>query len=134
MNILLITHTYPDINKSWRGSFVKEQARALSLNHNVVVVFFKVDYQHFAPFARSTFSKCIAGNLTEFTISIKKSFPVFNQLNYLCKTYKFICDEVLCDFKPHVIHSHLTYPGGFLGTIIQMRKKIPNIIFKLRST
>lgn len=34
MNILLLTHSYPDKNQKWRGVFVKEQVKALSLEHN----------------------------------------------------------------------------------------------------
>ena len=125
MNILLLTHSYPDINNSWRGSFIKEQAHALSLNHTVTVVFFKIDYEHFAPFAHYSFIKTNTGNLTEYTLTIRRSFPIINQVNYLLKTWRFIKKEILSDKKPDLIHSHLSYPAGFLGTLIQKRKKIP---------
>ncbi len=128
MNILLLTHSYPDTNNSWRGTFVKEQARALSLNHNIIVVFFKIDYEHFASCAKYNFLKTKKGNLTEYTLTIKRTFPIINQINYLVKTYRFINDEILSFFKPDLIHSHLSYPAGFLGTIIKMRKNIPNIV------
>lgn len=128
MNILFLTHSYPDINNTWRGSFIKEQARALSLNHNVTVVFFKTDYNQFAPFAHYTFLKTHTGNLTEYTVTIKRSFPVINQVIYLLKTWQFIKNEILRYEKPDLIHSHLSYPAGFLGTIIQKRNKIPNFV------
>jgi glycosyltransferase involved in cell wall biosynthesis len=128
MNILLLTHSYPDKASSWRGTFVREQARAVSLNNNVAVVYFKVDNEHFAPFAKYVFSKTQFGNLTEYTVIVKRSFPVINQVNYLLKTYRFIRKEILPDFKPDLIHSHLSYPAGFIGTIIQKRKNIPNIV------
>jgi L-malate glycosyltransferase len=128
MNILILTHSYPDKYNSWRGSFVREQAKALSLTHNIIVVFFRIDYEHFAPFAKYSSSKVVTGNLTEYTLTVKKSFPVFNQLNYLIEAYRFISNEILDYFAPDVIHSHKSYPGGFLGTILQKRKKIPNII------
>ena len=95
MNILLLTHSYPDINNSWRGSFIKEQAKALSVNHIVTVVFFIIDYTHFAPFAPYEFLKSSSGNLTEYTVTIKRSFPVINQVNYLLKTYHFLKNETI---------------------------------------
>jgi len=128
MTILLLTHSYPDRENSWRGSFIKDQAAALSINNTVIVVYFKIDYEHFAPFSKYEFLKTKAGNLTEYTVIIRRSFPVINQINYLLKTYKFIKNEIVQNNKPDLIHSHLSYPAGFLGTIVQKRIKIPNLI------
>lgn len=128
MTILLLTHSYPELNNTWRGSFIKDQAAALSINNTVIVVYFKIDYEHFAPFARYRFIKTKTDNLTEYTVIVKRSLPVINQANYLAKTYRFINDEILNSFKPDLIHSHLLYPAGFLGTLIQKRKNIPVII------
>jgi len=44
MNILVLTHSYPEVNLRWRGIFVQEQVKALSIKHTVVVVYFKIDY------------------------------------------------------------------------------------------
>lgn len=128
MKILLLTHSYPDTNIRWRGTFVQEQVRALGEEHSVIVVYFKVNYSHFAPFAKYSFNKTINGNITEFVVTISKSFPVITQLKYLSNTYRFINNEILKNGKPDIIHSHLVYPAGFLGTIIQKRKKIPNVL------
>jgi L-malate glycosyltransferase len=128
MNILLITHTYPDKSNSWRGSFVKEQVKSLCSCHNVTVVYFKNEGSAPVNEKGSDFSKSVTGNLTEYTFTVRRSFPVFNQLNYLRKTYKFILREVLPGFKPEIIHSHLLYPGGFLGTILQQKIKVPVVI------
>ena len=57
MTILLLTHSYPDRENSWRGSFIKDQAAALSINNTVIVVYFKIDYKHFAPFSKYEFLK-----------------------------------------------------------------------------
>jgi glycosyltransferase involved in cell wall biosynthesis len=128
MNILLLSHTYPDKNNSWRGSFVRDQASVLSKNNTVKVVYFKIDYEHFDPFAHPEVSESTNGNLTEYTLTIKRSFPVFNQINYLFRTYRFIRKSILSYFLPDIIHSHLTYPAGLLGTLLQKRKKIPGVI------
>jgi glycosyltransferase involved in cell wall biosynthesis len=128
MNILILTHSYPDANYNWQGIFIKEQAEAISLNHDVTVVYFKVDYSHFSPFAKYHFSKRLTGNLTEYEVTIKKSFPVISQIKYLYNTYRFLENEIFSNKEINIIHSHLSYPAGFLGTLIQKKKKIPNII------
>lgn len=128
MNILLLTHSYPDINHKWRGVFIQEQVKALSIKHDIIVVYFKVDYSHFAPFSKYSFLKKQNGSVTEYEVTINKSFPIINQLKYLSNTYRFINNEILKQNKIDIIHSHLSYPAGFLGTIIQKRKKIPNIL------
>jgi L-malate glycosyltransferase len=128
MKILLLTHSYPDKTNSWRGSFIKEQANALSLENYVTVVFFKVDNEHFALFEPYRFSKKQEGNLTEYSVTIMRTLPFVNQLNFLFKTYRFIKEEILNHEKPDLIHCHLSYPAGFLGTIIQKRKKIPALV------
>ncbi len=128
MNILILTHSYPDTNHKWRGSFIREQARTLSTGFNITVVYFKMDYSHFAPFSRYSFLKKNEGKITIYEVTVNKSFPVITQLKYLSNTYRFIKDQILSKGKIDIIHSHLSYPAGFLGTIIQIRKKIPNIL------
>jgi glycosyltransferase involved in cell wall biosynthesis len=128
MNILILTHSYPDINHKWHGVFIQEQVRALIKMHNVFVVNFRVNYSHFSPFSRYLSEKTLNGRLTEYEVTINKSFPVINQLKYLSNTYKFINEEILKKTKIDIIHAHFSYPSGFLGTIIQKRKKIPSIL------
>jgi L-malate glycosyltransferase len=128
MNILLLTHSYPDANNSWQGIFIKKQAESIALSHNVIVVYFKVDYSDFSPFAKYSFSKNSEGNLIEYEVTIKRSFPVLTQLKYLSNTYRFIENEILANNQIDIIHSHLSYPAGFLGTLLQRNKKIPNVL------
>ena len=128
MNILILTHSYPDASHKWRGNFIQEQARALSTRHDIIVVYFKVDYSHFAPFSRYSFLKKYDGEITIYEVTVNKSFPVITQLKYLSNTYSFIKKEILSQKKIDLIHSHLSYPAGLLGTIIQKRKKIPGFI------
>ena len=78
MNILLLTHSYPDANNSWQGIFIKKQAEVIALSHKVIVVYFKVDYSDFSPFAKYSFSKNSEENLTEYEVTIKRSFPVIH--------------------------------------------------------
>jgi L-malate glycosyltransferase len=128
MNILLLTHSYPDKSSKWRGVFIQEQVRALSRSNKIIVVYFRTDYSHFSPFGKYSFTKTEEGNTTIYEVVTARSLPVINQLKYLAGTYRFIKKEVLKNRKIDLIHSHLSYPAGFLGTIIQNRNKIPNII------
>jgi glycosyltransferase involved in cell wall biosynthesis len=128
MTILLLTHSYPDEPVAWRGMFIREQAMALSREHEVIVVYFKVDYSHFGPFSKYSFIKRNNGPIVEYTLTTARSFPVITQWKYLADTYRFIEREVFSGKKIDIIHSHLSYPAGFLGTILQRRKKIPNVV------
>ena len=83
MNILILTHSYPDTELKWRGAFIQEQACALSTEHNIIVVHFKVDYSNFAPFSKYGFLKKTDGNIVIYEVTINKSFPVITQLKYL---------------------------------------------------
>lgn len=128
MNVLILTHSYPDNEIRWRGAFIQEQARALSLKHRVFVVFFKTDYSRFAPFSAYSFKKSADDSVTVYELTVARSFPVVNQLKYFWDTYRFINKEILQHEYIDIIHSHLSYPAGFLGTIIQKKKKIPNVL------
>jgi len=128
MNILVITHTYPESINSWRGSFVKEQVKWLSTVHNLTVVYFKNEKAISVDATGYSVSKSVTGNLTEYTLTIRKTLPVVNQFIFLFRTYQFIKNKILTDFKPDLIHSHLLFPGGFIATLLQQRINIPNII------
>ena len=128
MTILLLTHSYPDARIKWRGLFIQDQAIAISDKHEIIVVYFRVDYSRFAPFSKYSFVKRQNGKITEYELTTGKSFPVINQLKYFNDTYRFIRKEILSKKKIDIIHSHLSYPAGFLGTIIQKREEIPCIL------
>src|SRR5665647_2690705 len=105
MNILVLTHSWPDAKQKWRGVFIQEQVKALSIKHNIIVVYFKVDYSHFSPFSGYSFLKKETERVTEYEVTIKRSFPVINQLKYLSNTYRFIKKEILNLKKLDIIHS-----------------------------
>ncbi len=128
MNILILTHSYPDLNNRWRGIFIQEQAKALSQKHDIFLVCFKVDYSHLAPFSGYKFTRRKNQKITEYEVTTGRSFPVINQLKYFRNTYSFIRKEIFANHRIDIIHSHFSYPAGFLGTIIQKLNKIPNII------
>jgi glycosyltransferase involved in cell wall biosynthesis len=128
MNILILTHSYPDEKSSWKGAFIREQARSLSLLHDITVVHFEVDYSRLAPFSRYRFIEKSDGPIKIYKVTTSRSFPVINQLKYLSDTFSFIRNEILNKKQIDIIHSHFAYPAGFLGTMIRRRKKIPDIL------
>jgi len=128
MNILLLTHSYPNRSDALKSIFIREQAQLLSLFFDVTVVLFRVDYSSFMLFPKYSFSKVTAGKLTEYEVTIHKSLPGVTQIIYIFNTYRFLVKEILNKNRPDLIHSHYSYPAGLIGTIIQKRKGIPNIL------
>jgi L-malate glycosyltransferase len=128
MTVLILTHSYPDSRIKWRGLFIRDQALAMSEKHEIIVIYFRVEYTRFSPFSKYSFEKRENGKITEYELTTGKSFPVINQLKYLNETYRFIRKEILGKKKIEIIHSHLSYPAGFLGTIIQKRENIPCVL------
>ena len=55
MKILLLTHSWPDETIKWRGLFIKDQAMAIGISHEIIVVFFRTDYSRLAPFSPYSF-------------------------------------------------------------------------------
>lgn len=128
MTILLLTHSYPEEINTWRGSFIREQAKALSQINRVIVVYFKVDNERFTAFPKSNFRKTENGNLSEYVFTTTRTIPVLNQFNYLIRTLRFLNHEIIASHKIDIIHSHLSYPAGFLGVLLQKSKKIPAVV------
>lgn len=129
MRILILTHSYPEAGREWRGIFIREQAGALAVRHEVTVLFTRVDYSSFAPFGDCSATRIRNGNLEEISLTIKRSFPVVSQLKYLLDTWRFIRKENReSGFSPDIIHSHLSYPAGFFGTFIARRLGIRSLL------
>ena len=129
MNILILTHSYPDAENRWRGIFIQEQVKALSLRHNIILVYFKVDYSKLAPFKKyKALKRKASERITEYELTTARSFPVINQVKYLLDTYRFIKSEILANNKIDLIHSHLTYPAGFLAAMISKKVHLPFVL------
>lgn len=128
MTILLLTHSYPDEVNKWRGSFIRDQAEAISAHHKVIVVYFRSDNSRFSPFAKYTFTRNVNGNIEVYSVVSSRSFPVINQVKYLNDSYRFIRDEIAARENIDIIHSHLSYPAGFLGVFAGKLLKVPVVI------
>ena len=126
MKILFLTPWYPDEKLPNHGIFIQDQATALAANNQVQVISSKVDYTGFGFFSK----KIIVnrnGNLTEKKLTIKRSLPLFNQINYF---YCTISESLkTCkEFNPDVIHSNIGYPGAFWGWCVSLLTKKPWIL------
>lgn len=128
MNILILTHSFPEETNTWRGTFVYDQAAALSKEHNVTVLFFKGDNSKISIAGKPEIKETKYGSVTVICLTIPRFLPVINQVKFLGTAYRFISRSILASQKIDIIHSHFSYPAGFLGVLLQKRKGIPHVI------
>ncbi len=127
MNILVLTSTFPDNTKSWNGIFVKEQVDALSKEHNVCVVKCEVDYNSFKPFFKAKVQEDSNLGYPVYRIIVNKSFPIYNQLNYLVTVY-WKLKRIISKHNPDIIHCHYSYPSGIVALLVKRFYKIPFVV------
>ena len=127
MKVLILTRTFPETENDWGGIFVKEQADALIREHEVIVVKFKNDDTDFKPFFRYKVRVETDFKYRVFIITVSRSFPVYNQFNYILSVY-FALNKILKGNKVDLIHCHYSYPAGVIARLINLKFKIPYII------
>lgn len=127
MKVLILTKTFPETENDWGGIFVKEQADALIREHEVIVVKFKNDETDFKPFFRYKVREETDLKYRFFIIIVSRSFPVYNQFNYILCVY-FALNKILKGGKVDIIHCHYSYPAGVIARLINLKLKIPYII------
>lgn len=127
MNVLILTSTFPDSIDSWNGVFVKEQASALAKEHNIFVVRCRVDYNSFNPFFSAKVEKDLTFGYPVYRITVSKSFPVYNQINYLLTTF-WRLRRIIKEHKTDMIHCHYSYPSGIIAAVINYSYKIPYVV------
>jgi len=112
----MLTPWYPDEANPNAGIFIRDQARALSKENDVAVIAAKVDYSK-SSFLSYKVKKSSTAGVSEYSISICKSLPFYNQINQLlitCRQSWLIAKE----FKPDIIHASIGYPGAIWGWIL----------------
>jgi glycosyltransferase involved in cell wall biosynthesis len=127
MNVLVLTSTFPDNAESWRGIFVKEQVDALQLEHNVCVVQCEVDYNLFEPFFKKKVDYDDTFGYPVYRIRVSKSFPVYNQFNYIISVYRSLL-KIASKHNPDIIHCHYSYPAGVVAMLLNHKKNIPYVV------
>ena len=137
MKILFLTPWYPDAALPNHGIFIKDQALALSKvnsktsdtidgQHEVHVISAKVNYQSFGFFSFTTTTEQ-HGNLTETRLVIKRSLPIFNQLNFFWCLLK-VSGKIASSFKPDLIHSNIGFPGAYWGWRLSKKTDRPWVL------
>jgi glycosyltransferase involved in cell wall biosynthesis len=127
MNVLILTKAFPDRIDDWAGIFVKEQADAIAKGHSVTVVKCKIDYDKFKPFSKAAVITSPDYPYPCKTIVASRSFPVYNQLNFIISAY-YALSKIVEQNKPDIIHCHYAYPSGIIAWLIKRKTGIPFII------
>jgi glycosyltransferase involved in cell wall biosynthesis len=136
MNILILTKTFPSVENSWGGIFVREQAEALSAEHQITVVRFTNNRNKFNPFFDYSVTEERPERYRLFSINVSRSFPVYNQFNYIV-SLRLAMKRIIRETDPDLIHCHYSYPAGVVAMLIKMKRGIPYVITehtRIRST
>lgn len=126
-NILVIASWYPKDKTDFSGIFIKEQIEILSKKFRLVVVNPIVDYKSFNPFGKPKINRSLENGVEVIRIEIKRSFPIYNQWNFLRIVQKVIHEEIINE-KIDLIHAHVSYPGGVIAMMLAKKLRIPYMI------
>ncbi len=126
MRILVVTPWYPNERNPGAGVFIKSQVKALEINHTLSVISAEVDYSKFA-FSSYSIEKKLNQKTSEYRIVVKRSFPIFNQLNYLFLIIRTSL-QIAREFKPEIIHAHVGYPSAFWAWCLSVFLKVPFVV------
>lgn len=125
--ILILTSWYPGTHSDFSGIFIREQALALHEKYDLKVLAIKVDYSTFRPFFSYTKTTNNASGFEETILSVDKSFPVYNQFNFLMTSVQHLTKEYK-QWQPDLIHCHVSYPAGVVGVIVAKKLNIPCVV------
>ncbi len=125
MKVLMLTPWYPDDLSPNAGIFIRDQAKALSKNHEVVVIASRVNYSK-SSFLSYAIKKSLAPGITEYNLTIDKSLPGYNQLNHLFVTC-WQSWNIAKRFNPDIIHASIGYPGAFWGWALSRLLRKPYV-------
>lgn len=126
MKILFLTGWYPHKKNSNHGVFVRDQAVAISKVCEVVVVSARIDYSSFGLSSFAIEENSYAG-VKEISITVKKSLPIFNQINYFLILAR-VTSKIAKSYKPDVVHGNIGYPGAFWSRKVARPLHIPYVI------
>jgi L-malate glycosyltransferase len=127
VRILIITSWYPTAQIPHGGIFVKEQALALSNEHEVTLVACDVDYSTGTSFFQSRLWQSDENRFEEFFLMVGRSIPFYNQLNFLL-TASHKIGTLVKKRQFDIIHAHVSYPAGVIARRISKETGLPYII------
>ena len=128
MNILIITKWYPSEAHATSGVFVEEFAKALSLQHKVVVLFVYPSSKKFNGFYKVEQTE--KGNLREIRVGYKAFLPLPGIFETIMFNWwvKYIYRKIIAPtFKPDIIHAHI-YRAGPSALAIGKLAKVPVLL------
>src|SRR5690606_35329546 len=114
---------YPDKQRPNSGIFIQTQAEALTTGHTVTVISARVDYERFA-FMGWESESITRNGINEHRLTIKRSLPVYNQLNSLFVMLLYSW-RMARRCKPDIIHASVGYPGAFWGWMLSVILRKP---------
>ncbi len=124
MRILIIPSWYPTPEKPVSGIFVREQADALSLEHEVRVLFLEVRKRGEKGKPRRRLSKS-KGYIEELKEVPNLPFVwQFIYMWYMLRAYRSLTRS----FKPDLIHCHVAVPAGFGAAMLRRLFGVPVVL------
>jgi len=130
LNILFLPRWYPHKYDPMPGLFIERQARALSARHQVLVL-----YVHPDPDCSSEFEIdfSVEHGVTVVRVYYKTPdifVPGFSQITNMINFYRAHVRglEVIGEFKPDLVHSHILTREAVIGHLFSRRYKVPHVI------
>ncbi len=119
LNVLFLPSWYPSDELPVNGIFVREYAKAVSLKHNVAVLYLATQagpYRDYDDEGIRTIKHAVpfSGAGIGLARYIRQGLRDFAQLHR--------------SFRPDLIHVHMVYPAGLLAMAIALRYRIPLVL------
>jgi len=127
MKLLILTNWYPHEGSDYEGVFVRDQAAALALSHDVTLVSIRIIINDRWHFLKGGFRSIEESRFEAYEIFVYRSLPVYNQLNFIILSH-LILQRILKNRSYDIIHAHTPFIAGTLARIISSRLKIPYVI------
>lgn len=133
--VLSIASWYPNPTDSFDGDFVQRHVQAIASEHSVINIHLLNDddgkFQHQPLQIRRVHS-----NLVEYTLFIQKARTGIRFIDSLLNNYHYsklgeeLIDRVLQEeqFKPDIIHAHVTIKAGLLALRVKKKYGIPLVL------
>jgi glycosyltransferase involved in cell wall biosynthesis len=131
MKVLFITSWYPDKKYPGSGIFIKEHAKAvIDQGYDLIVLHINFHYSS-SVFKFSTEFFLDDGYIPVHRINLESRYWKWFY-HWMCftsnLTFRYIKNNILKGFKPDIIHAHVIFPSGIVGSYVSNRLKIPLFI------
>jgi len=130
LNILFLPRWYPHRYDPMPGLFIQRQAEALAVSNHVVVLYvhpdptcpseFEIDYSE----EHGVLAIRVYFKIPE--IALPGIFQFTNMINYYRAHIRGL--EVVGDFIPDIIHSHILTREALIGHLLSRRYRVPHVI------